>query len=77
MLVNFLYQKGKFIEYGIATADGYLLPRTGMFEFPKHKFPAGQLGMFIRPSAGVPEGIGIVLVDDKLLYVSYGELEVV
>lgn len=66
--------KEGFLEYYAASADGYMHRYTGS-GYPKHRFPCGTIGLFIRPSAGVPESIGIILVDDKLLYISYDELE--
>lgn len=51
-----------------------MLPHKGL-EYQKHRFSCETIGMFIRPSVAHPEDIGIVLVNDKLLYVSYDELE--
>lgn len=61
------------LAYGLATADGYI--RRTESGYPEHRFPAGSIGMFIRSTAGVTDGCGIVLVDDKLLYVSFDEID--
>jgi len=58
------------LSYGL-TENGKLPPS------PKriwHEFSSSSTGMFISPSSNLPRTCGIVLVDDKLLYVNYDEI---
>lgn len=69
------------IAFGLAK-DGQLVPASQCdYTVSNHyhsgksySFPKSSVGLFIEPSRDYSSMIGIVMVDDKLLYVNYSQI---
>jgi hypothetical protein len=69
------------LAFGLAK-DGQLVPASQCdYTVSNHyhsgksySFPKSSIGLFIEPSRDYSSMIGIVMVDDKLLYVNYAQI---